>query len=80
MTRKHGKIGNDGDYVADGREVLAALEQCIYDVILMDVQMPEMDGLTATKTICQLYPAPQRPKIIAMTANAMLGDRLSYSR
>ncbi|MFM1843599.1 MAG: hypothetical protein RLZZ490_2342 [Cyanobacteriota bacterium] len=69
------KLGYRADYVADGREVLAALEQCIYDVILMDVQMPEMDGLTATKTICQLYPAPQRPKIIAMTANAMLGDR-----
>jgi len=69
------KLGYRADYVADGQEVLAALEQCVYDVILMDVQMPEMDGLTATKTICQLYPASQRPKIIAMTANAMLGDR-----
>ncbi len=40
----------------------------------MDVQMPEMDGLTATRCICQEWPPSQRPRIIAMTANAMQGD------
>ncbi|MBE9175152.1 response regulator [Synechocystis salina LEGE 06155] len=69
------KLGYRADYVADGREVLAALEEYDYDVVLMDVQMPEMDGLTATRAICQLYSPAKRPKIIAMTANAMVGDR-----
>jgi len=41
----------------------------------MDVQMPEMDGLEATRQICQRWPAGKRPRIIAMTANAMQGDR-----
>jgi CheY-like chemotaxis protein len=41
----------------------------------MDVQMPEMDGLEATRQICTRWPREQRPRIIAMTANAMQGDR-----
>jgi CheY-like chemotaxis protein len=41
----------------------------------MDVQMPEMDGLAATRQICARWPAGERPRIIAMTANAMQGDR-----
>jgi CheY-like chemotaxis protein len=44
-------------------------------VVLMDVQMPEMDGLEATRQICARFPAGTRPRIVAMTANAMQGDR-----
>ncbi|NEO83897.1 MAG: response regulator [Spirulina sp. SIO3F2] len=68
------KLGYRADVAANGVEVLAALNRQDYDVILMDVQMPEMDGLTATETICQQW-GEARPYIIAMTANAMQGDR-----
>ena len=46
-----------------------------YDVVLMDVQMPELDGLEATRRITEQWPTGSRPRIIAMTANAMLEDR-----
>jgi CheY-like chemotaxis protein len=46
-----------------------------YDVVLMDVQMPEMDGLEAAKEITSRWSASERPRIVAMTANAMQGDR-----
>ena len=46
-----------------------------YDVVLMDVQMPEMDGLEASKQITTRWSAEERPRIVAMTANAMQGDR-----
>jgi CheY-like chemotaxis protein/HPt (histidine-containing phosphotransfer) domain-containing protein len=52
-----------------------ALQRQAYDVVLMDVQMPEMDGLEASRRINQDWPAGTRPRIIAMTANAMQGDR-----
>ncbi|NEQ53549.1 MAG: response regulator, partial [Leptolyngbya sp. SIO3F4] len=57
--------------------LLSALQRQTYDVILMDVQMPEMDGLTATKLIHEKWPE-QRPRIIAATANAMSGDREKF--
>ena len=69
------RLGYRADVAADGQEVLAALERVRYDVILMDVQMPEMDGLEATRQIGARYEASARPRIIAMTANAMAGDR-----
>ena len=69
------RIGYHADVVANGVEVLDALKRVSYDVILMDVQMPNMDGIEATYKICQKYPKEQRPWIIAMTANAMQGDR-----
>jgi PAS domain S-box-containing protein len=69
------KMGYRADVASDGKEVLQALERQPYDVILMDVQMPEMDGLETTRRICQQRPPQHRPRIIAMTANAMLGDR-----
>jgi signal transduction histidine kinase/CheY-like chemotaxis protein/HPt (histidine-containing phosphotransfer) domain-containing protein len=68
-------VGYQCEVVNNGAEALAALELQPYDVILMDMQMPRMDGLEATRRICQLYPAAERPHIIALTANAMVGDR-----
>src|SRR5262249_29174579 len=63
------------DLAASGREVLERLSGSPYDVVFMDVQMPEMDGLEATRAICARWPAGERPRIIAMTAEAMEGDR-----
>jgi len=69
------RLNYTADVVANGREALEAVAQGQYDVILMDVQMPEMDGLEATRRLCVQYAAPARPYIIALTANAMAGDR-----
>ena len=69
------RLGYGADVVGDGRQALARLDHAAYDVILMDVQMPEMDGLEASRAICARWPASERPRIIAMTAEAMQGDR-----
>jgi CheY-like chemotaxis protein len=70
------KLGYDADVAANGIEAIKALELRPYDLIFMDMQMPEMDGLTATREIRHQYPqAPEGPVIIAMTANALKGDR-----
>ena len=63
------------DVVGDGRQALERLDHAAYDVILMDVQMPEMDRLEASRAICARCAASERPRIIAMTAEAMQGDR-----
>ena len=69
-------LGYRADVAANGLEVLEALERQPYDVILMDVQMPEMDGLEATRRIVALQPdRSKRPWIVALTANAVQGDR-----
>ena len=68
-------LGYQADLAANGREVLSSLEQKTYDVILMDIQMPEMDGLEATRFIRTRLPSASQPRIIAMTAYAMKGDR-----
>jgi len=69
-------LGYRADVAGDGREAVAAVERQPYDIVLMDVQMPEMDGLAATRAILALHPLPiDRPWIIALTANAMQGDR-----
>ena len=68
------KMGYRADVAANGLETLEALKLKRYDVILMDLQMPEMDGLEATKRIREQY-QETGPHIIAMTASAMPGDR-----
>jgi CheY-like chemotaxis protein len=69
------RLGYTADVAANGLEVLEAIARQPYDLILMDVQMPEVDGLEATRRICQLVPKEERPRIVAMTANALAGDR-----
>jgi PAS domain S-box-containing protein len=69
-------LGYRADLAANGLEVIQALERQTYDVILMDVQMPEMDGLEAARRIVVRQPdRTKRPWIIALTANAVQGDR-----
>jgi signal transduction histidine kinase/CheY-like chemotaxis protein/HPt (histidine-containing phosphotransfer) domain-containing protein len=68
-------LGYRADIAANGLEVLEALDRQPYDVILMDVQMPEMDGLEATRLVRQRWPGEQGPRIIAMTANVTKDDR-----
>lgn len=68
------RLGYEADLATTGRQVLAALDHATYDVILMDVQMPELDGVSATRAI-RGNPQLVQPRIIAMTANALQGDR-----
>ena len=69
------RLAYRSDAVCNGVEAVEATLRTRYDVILMDVQMPELDGLAATRRIHERLPAGQRPWIIAMTANALDGDR-----
>ncbi|HET9209544.1 MAG TPA: ATP-binding protein [Thermoanaerobaculia bacterium] len=68
-------LGYEADLAGHGLEVLAALESRRYDVILMDVQMPGIDGLEVTRRIRRELPANRQPRIVALTAHAMSGDR-----
>jgi CheY-like chemotaxis protein len=77
-TRILHKMGYRIDVVANGFEAIEALRRVAYDAILMDVHMPEMDGLDATRRIRREWPADEQPHIIALTANAMQGDREEY--
>jgi signal transduction histidine kinase/HPt (histidine-containing phosphotransfer) domain-containing protein len=69
------KLGYRAEVANNGLEVLHALDRKAYDIIFLDVQMPEMDGLETTREICKRWPREKRPCIIAMTGNALLGDR-----
>jgi len=69
------QMGYRADVASNGIEAIESLERQTYDVVLMDVQMPEMDGLEASRRIVARWAAPERPRIVAMTANAMQGDR-----
>ena len=69
------QMGYRADLASNGIEAIESVERQPYDVVLMDVQMPEMDGLEASRRITAKYKPEQRPRIIAMTANAMQGDR-----
>ncbi|WP_446337790.1 response regulator [Coleofasciculus sp. G1-WW12-02] len=68
------KLGYQADVVSNGAEVLQALHSHSYDVVFMDVEMPEMDGLTATRQICEQWSVHERPRIIALTAYAQRGE------
>ncbi|WP_298834210.1 PAS domain-containing hybrid sensor histidine kinase/response regulator [uncultured Piscinibacter sp.] len=72
------RLGYRADVAANGLEVIDAVERQHYDVVLMDIQMPEMDGLQAARWIVQRRGADGLPRIVAMTANAMPGDRETY--
>ena len=72
------KFGYTCDIAANGVEALELLEQKKYSLIFMDMQMPEMDGVTATIKILEIY-GKKRPKIVAMTANAFPEDRKKCS-
>ena len=69
------RMGYSADVAENGQEVLDAVTRAPYDVIFMDVQMPEMDGLEATRRIRATHPDDARPRIIALTANALAEDR-----
>jgi len=69
------KLGCRADIVASGSEAIAALKQRAYDVVLMDVQMPDLDGYEATEQLRILLPPESQPWVIALTANALKGDR-----
>ncbi len=69
------KLGHTVDVVSNGREAMAAVAQQPYDAVLMDVLMPEMDGLAAAEAICRRWPRGNRPRLIALTAMAGPGDQ-----
>jgi signal transduction histidine kinase/CheY-like chemotaxis protein/HPt (histidine-containing phosphotransfer) domain-containing protein len=69
------RLGYRADVASNGMEVMKALEQKPYDVLFLDVQMPEMDGLECARQICQRWNRDKRPVVIAMTGNALMGDR-----
>jgi GAF domain-containing protein/CheY-like chemotaxis protein len=69
------QMGYRADLASNGSEAVDSVRRQTYDVVLMDVQMPEMDGLEASRRICASAAASARPRIVAMTANAMQGDR-----
>jgi CheY-like chemotaxis protein len=69
------QMGYRADIASNGLEAIQSIERQTYDMVLMDVQMPELDGLEATRQIVARWPKSARPQIVAMTANAMQGDR-----
>ena len=69
------QLGHRADLVSNGREALEALDKKRYDLIFMDVHMPEMDGLEATRRIMNSRRPEERPRIVALTADAMAEDR-----
>jgi CheY-like chemotaxis protein len=75
ITLLLGRLGYRADIAGNGLEVLDALRRQPYDLILMDVRMPEMDGIEATRAIAAEWPEDSRPKIVAFTAGVMMEER-----
>ncbi|HEX2021931.1 MAG TPA: response regulator [Candidatus Thermoplasmatota archaeon] len=69
------RLGHRADVAGNGREAVEAVDRQAYDVVFMDVQMPGMDGLEATRAIHERWPEGKRPRIVAMTAHALEEDR-----
>jgi CheY-like chemotaxis protein len=69
------RLGHRVQVAANGQEALDAVAQARYDVVLLDVNMPVMDGLEAARHLGARYKPEERPRLIAMTANALVGDR-----
>jgi PAS domain S-box-containing protein len=75
VTKMLGRFGYSADVVSNGLEAVEHLEATAYDVLLLDVQMPVMDGFEAARVIGSSIPPGRRPRIVGMTALAMTGDR-----
>jgi two-component system sensor histidine kinase/response regulator len=73
-----GPYGHELDFVSDGGRAVAAVEFDTFDLVIMDVNMPVMDGLAATRKIRSLSGPAAKLPIIALTANAMVGDKETY--
>jgi CheY-like chemotaxis protein/HPt (histidine-containing phosphotransfer) domain-containing protein len=72
------RLGHRVDVATDGRQVLEAVERQPYDVVLMDMQMPEMDGVMVTRHLCERWPRDRRPGIIALSASEWPEDRARW--
>ncbi len=75
LLRMLQQLGYHADVVSNGTEAVEAVLRQTYDVVLMDVQMPEVDGIMATRMLRDRLPSEELPYIVAVTANAMMGDR-----
>jgi signal transduction histidine kinase/CheY-like chemotaxis protein/HPt (histidine-containing phosphotransfer) domain-containing protein len=75
ITALLGRLGYSVDIADDGIQAVEMVLRNDYDLVLMDVQMPKLDGLTAARQIADALPAPQRPRVVALTANARHEDR-----
>ncbi|MDX2080774.1 MAG: PAS domain S-box protein [Terrimicrobiaceae bacterium] len=75
MTLFLERLGYEPRMVSNGRQVLDLLDTDAFDLILLDIQMPVMDGLLTAREICRLFPKGERPQLVAITANAMESDR-----
>jgi CheY-like chemotaxis protein len=69
------RLGYQADAASSAKDLLDLLLRTVYDVVFMDVHMPEMDGLEATRRIRQDFPAARQPRVVAMTAAAFPEDR-----
>ena len=74
------RLGSAPDIVSSGEEAIEACLSRSFDVVLMDIEMPEMDGITAAGLIRERIPAAEQPFIVALTANAMASERENYLR
>jgi len=69
------RLGYQADSAGNGSEVLEAVDRQVYDVVLLDMHMPVMDGLDAARELCRRWPATQRPRLVALTASVLEEDR-----